>query len=163
MLEYFVFYHQKLRYHLLLYNVFRFIEISCGAFLACKLCYNICVKFCTFAIVLWQIFNHWFNFWREIFIFVSGFLTSFFSLEILIFLCVEEFSENILPFFFKQDVTYSHHSLADEEVFILIFSDEEKPFVAEQKLGLHKRELLKYQECFPILVFEENLSIETAL
>ena len=131
--------------------------------MACKLCYNICVKFCIFAIVLWQIFNHWFNFWREIFIFVSGFLTSFFSLEILIFLCVEEFSENILPFFFKQDVTYSHDSLADEEVFILIFSDEEKPFVAEQKLGLHKRELLKYQECFPILVFEENLSIETAL
>ena len=84
-------------------------------------------------------------------------------MEILIFLCVEEFSENVQPFFFKQDVTHSHHSLADEEVFILIFGDERKPFVAEQKLGLHKRELLKYHQCFPILVFEENLSIETAL
>ena len=159
MLEYFAFYHQKLRNHI----AFRFIEISCGAFLACKLRYNICVKFCTFTIVLWQIFNRWFNFWREIFIFISAFLNSFFSLEILIFLCVEEFSKSILPFFFKQDVTYSHHSLADEEVFILIFSDERKPFLAEQKLGLHKRELLKYHECFPILVFEENLSKETAL
>ena len=108
---------------------------------------------------IWQIFNHWFNFWREIFIFISGFLTSFFSLEILIFLCVEEFSKNVLPFFFKQDVIYSHHSLADEEV----FSDERKLFVAEQKLGLHKRELLKYHESFPILVFEENLSIEISL
>ena len=159
----FDFYHQKLRNHLVLHNVFRFIKISCRAFLACKLRYNICVKFFTFAIVLWQIFNHWFNFWREIFIFISGFLTSFFSLKILIFLCVEEFPKNVLPFFFKQDVTYSHHSLADEEVFILIFSDERKPFVAEQKLGLHKRELLKYHECFPILFFEGNLSIETAL
>ena len=157
------FYHQKLGNHLILHNVFRFIEISCGAFLACKLRYNICVNFCIFAIVWWQIFNHWFNFWREIFIFISGFLTSFFSLEILIFFCVEEFPKNVLSFFFKQDVTYSHHSLADEEVFILIFSDERKPFLAEQKLGLHKRELLKYHECFPILVFEENLSKETAL
>ena len=108
---------------------------------------------------IWQIFNHWFNFWREIFIFISGFLTSFFSLEILIFLCVEEFSKNVLPFFFKQDVIYSHHSLAEEEV----FSDERKPLVAEQKFGLHKRELLKYHESFPILVFEENLSIEISL
>ena len=108
---------------------------------------------------IWQIFNHWFNFWREIFIFISGFLTSFFSLEILIFLCVEDFSKNVLPFFFKQDVIYSHHSLAEEEV----FSDERKPLVAEQKLGLHKRELLKYHESFPILVFEENLSIEISL
>ena len=112
-----------------------------------------------FLYFIWQIFNHWFNFWREIFIFISGFLTSFFSLEILILLCVEEFSKNVLPFFFKQDVIYSHHSLADEEV----FSDERKPFVAEQKLGLHKRELLKYHESFPILVFEENLSIEISL
>ena len=159
MLEYFVFYHQKLRNHI----VFRFTEISCGAFLACKLRYNIYVKFCTFTIALWQIFNRWFNFWREIFIFISGFLNSFFSLEILILLCAEEFSKSVLPFFFKQDVTYSHHSLADEEVLILIFSDERKPFAAEQKLGLHKRELLKYHECFPILVFEENMSIETAL
>ena len=63
----------------------------------------------------------------------------------------------------EQDVIYSHHSVADEEVFILIFSDHRKPFVAEQKLGLHKGQLLKYHECFPILVFEENLSIETAL
>ena len=159
----FDFYHQKLRNHLVLHNVFRFIKISCRAFLASKLRYSICVKFFTFAIVLWQIFNHWFNFWREIFIFISGFLTSFFSLEILIFLCTKEFSKNVLPFFFKQDVIYSYHSLADEEVFIFIFSDGRKPFVAEQKLGLHKRELLKYHECFSILVFEENLSKETAL
>ena len=35
--------------------------------------------------------------------------------------------------------------------------------MAEEMSGLHKRELLKHHESFPILVFEENLPIEIAL
>ena len=34
---------------------------------------------------------------------------------------------------------------------------------AEENSGLHKRELLKYHEPFPVLVFEGFLSIEIAL
>ena len=43
-----------------------------------------------------------------------------------------------------------------------VFSKGSKFFVAEEKSGLHKRELLKYHEKFPILVFEGSLSIEMA-
>ena len=150
MLEYFVFYHQKLRNHLILHIVFTFIEISCGAVLPLSSVIIFAWSFVPLLYFIWQIFNHWFNFCHEISIFISGFLTSFFGLEILIFLFVEEFSKNVLPFFFKQNVISTHHSRADEEVLILIFSDERKPIVAEQKLGLHKRELFKYYECFPI-------------
>ena len=48
-------------------------------------------------------------------------------------------------------------------MFFWRFSEESKPFVAEDKSDLHKKELLKYHEFFPILVFEENLSIKIAL
>ena len=37
-----------------------------------------------------------------------------------------------------------------------------KFFVAEEKSGLHKGELLKYHENLPILVFEGSLSIKMA-
>ena len=43
--------------------------------------------------------------------------------------------------------------------FVLI----EKVFVAEETSDLHKRELLKHHEYFPILVFEGSLSIEIEL
>ena len=36
-------------------------------------------------------------------------------------------------------------------------------FVAEETSDLHIRELLKYHEYFPVLVFEGSLSIEIAL
>ena len=49
-------------------------------------------------------------------------------------------------------------------VVFCVFSKERKFIVAEEKSGLHKRELLKYRESFPrILVFEWSLSIEMAL
>ena len=38
-----------------------------------------------------------------------------------------------------------------------------KVFAAEEKLSLHKRELLKYHKTFPIVVFEGSQSIEIAL
>ena len=39
----------------------------------------------------------------------------------------------------------------------------ENVFVAEETSDLHIKELLKYHEYFPILVFEGSLSIEIAL
>ena len=50
---------------------------------------------------------------------------------------------------------------------VLVFFFEcvliENAIVAEETLDLHIRELLKYHEYFPILVFEGSLSIEIAL
>ena len=48
-------------------------------------------------------------------------------------------------------------------LFFFCFNRKGKAFVAEEALDLHKRELLKPHEYFPILVFEGNLSIEIAL
>ena len=48
-------------------------------------------------------------------------------------------------------------------VFLCVFNRKRKVFVAEETSDLHKRELLKYHEYFPILVFEGSLSIEIAL
>ena len=73
-----------------------------------------------------------------------------------------EFLENVLPFSLKQDLEYVHLLLAEEWLLFCIFRIESKFFVAEEKSGLHKRELLKYHENFPILVFEGRLSIEMA-
>ena len=49
--------------------------------------------------------------------------------------------------------------------FFVFLIKKRKVLVAEEKsdLHLHKGELLKYHESFPILVFEEILSIEIAL
>ena len=48
---------------------------------------------------------------------------------------------------------------------LVFFCDnrKRKVFVAEDTSDIHKRELLKYHEYFPILVFEGSLSIEIAL
>ena len=43
------------------------------------------------------------------------------------------------------------------------FNRKRNFFVAEETSDLHIRELLKYHEHFPILVFEGSLSIEIAL
>ena len=43
------------------------------------------------------------------------------------------------------------------------FNRKRNVFVAEETADLHIRELLKYHEHFPILVFEGSLSIEIAL
>ena len=73
-----------------------------------------------------------------------------------------EFLENILPFSLKQDLVYFHLLLADEWLLFCAFSKKSKFFVAEEKSGLHKRELLEYHENSPISVFEGSLSIEMA-
>ena len=73
-----------------------------------------------------------------------------------------EFLENVLPFSLKQDLVYFHLLLAEEWLLFCVFSKESKFFVADEKSGLHKSELLKYNENFPILVFEGSLSIEMA-
>ena len=52
--------------------------------------------------------------------------------------------------------------LTEEWLLFCVFSKESKFFVAEEKSGLHKRELLKYHETFPILVFEGSISKEMA-
>ena len=57
---------------------------------------------------------------------------------------------------------YFHLLLAEEWLLFCIFSKESNFFVDEEKSGLHERELLKYHENFPILVFEGSLSIEMA-
>ena len=44
-----------------------------------------------------------------------------------------------------------------------VFNRKRKLLVAEETSGLHKRELLKYHEYFPILVFEGSLSKDKAL
>ena len=71
-----------------------------------------------------------------------------------------EFLENILVFSLKQDLVYSHESLAEEWLFFCFLNKKRKVFVADDNSGLHKRELLKYHENFPIVNFEEVLSIE---
>ena len=73
-----------------------------------------------------------------------------------------EFLENVLPFSLKQGLVYFHLLLAEEWLLFCVFSKESKFFEAEEKSGLHKRELLKYHENFPMLVFEGSLSIEMA-
>ena len=73
-----------------------------------------------------------------------------------------EFLENVLPFSLEQDLVYFHLLLAEEWLLFCVFSKESKFFAAEEKSGLHKRELLKY-ETFPVLVIEGSLSIEMAL
>ena len=73
-----------------------------------------------------------------------------------------EFLENVLPFSLKQDLEYVHLLLAEEWLLFCAFRIENKFFVAEVKSGFHITELLKYDETFPILVFEGSLSIEMA-
>ena len=48
-------------------------------------------------------------------------------------------------------------------VFFFVRALIENVFVVEGTSDLHIRELLKYHEYFPILVFEGSLSIEIAL
>ena len=48
-------------------------------------------------------------------------------------------------------------------VCMVCFNRKINVFVTEETSDLHTRESLKYQEYFPILVFEGNLSIEIAL
>ena len=48
-------------------------------------------------------------------------------------------------------------------VFFFVCVLIENVFVVEETSDLHIRELLKYHEYFPILVFEGSLSIEIAL
>ena len=48
-------------------------------------------------------------------------------------------------------------------VFFFVCVLIENVFVAEETSDLHTRELLKYHEYFPILIFEGILSIEIAL
>ena len=73
-----------------------------------------------------------------------------------------EFLENVLPFSLKQDLEYVHLLLAEEWLLFCVFRIESKIFVAEEKSGLRNRELLKYLETFPVLVFEGSISIKMA-
>ena len=43
------------------------------------------------------------------------------------------------------------------------FNSKRNVFVAEETSEIHIRELLKYREYFPILVFQGSMSIEIAL
>ena len=48
--------------------------------------------------------------------------------------------------------------------FVCVFLNRRrKVFVAEETTGLHRRELLKCHEYFPILFFEGSLSVEISL
>ena len=78
------------------------------------------------------------------FSFLQRFLSFYFIPEILIFLCVVEFSKNVLAFFSKRDLIYSHQSVTEEEVLFWFFSEGNKPFAAERKSSLQKRELLSF-------------------
>ena len=81
--------------------------------------------------------------WRGCFFSVFLIKKSKFYLEIVIFSWVVDFFEIILAFSLKQDLVYSHQPLAEEWLFFE-FLIRKEPFVAEENLGLHKRELLKY-------------------
>ena len=72
-----------------------------------------------------------------------------------------EFLQSILEFSLKRYLVYTHQSLAEEWLLFVLLMKKEV-FVAEKNSGLHKRELLKYHESFPILVFEGSLSKEIA-
>ena len=47
--------------------------------------------------------------------------------------------------------------------YVWCFNRKRNVFVADETSDLHIRELLKYHEYFPILVFEGSLSIKVAL
>ena len=70
---------------------------------------------------------------------------------------------NVLEFSLKRDLCILTCHLLKSGYFFIIYNKETKSFVAEDKSGLHNRELLKYHGSFPILVFEGSLSIEIAL
>ena len=70
-----------------------------------------------------------------------------------------EFLEKVLAL----TLVSSHQSLAEKWLFFCFFDKKRKVFVAESNSGLRKKELLKYHETFPILVFERSLSVEIAL
>ena len=65
-----------------------------------------------------------------------------------------EFLEDALGFSLKQDLVYFPCHLLKSGYFFVLLA---------KKTGLHKTELLKYHESFPILVFKGSLSIEMAL
>ena len=67
-----------------------------------------------------------------------------------------EIWENVLVFSLKQDLVYSHQTLAEVWLFFLI----ERLILCSW--GEHQRELLKYHEYFPVLLFDGSLSIEIA-
>ena len=62
-----------------------------------------------------------------------------------------EYLENVLGFLLKQDLVYSTQLFAKEWLFSGVFNKKSKLFVFEENSGLHKRELLKYHESFPLL------------
>ena len=74
-----------------------------------------------------------------------------------------EWWKKILAASLKGDLVYSHQSFAEEWLLFCACVLIKKVFVAEENSGLHKRELLRYHESFPILVFEGSLQIEIAL
>ena len=68
-----------------------------------------------------------------------------------------EYLENILAFFLKRNLVYSHQSLAEECFFFCVFNKKRKVFEVQENSGLHKRESLKYHESFAILVYEGSV------
>ena len=76
---------------------------------------------------------------------------------------VVDFLESILAFSLRQCLVYSHQSLAEEWLFF-VFLIKKEVLVVEENSGLHKRIIFMnlFHESFPILVFEESLSIEIA-
>ena len=74
--------------------------------------------------------------------------------------CLEIVTFSWLMEFFRKYLSI-HPPLAEEWLFFCFYFNKKiKVFVVEENLGLHKKELLKYHETFPILVFEGSLSIE---
>ena len=64
-----------------------------------------------------------------------------------------EFLKNIFALSLKQYLVYSRQLPAEEWLFFCVFNKKSKLFVDEDNLGFHERDLLKYHESFPVLVF----------
>ena len=75
-----------------------------------------------------------------------------------------DFLESILAFSLKQYLVYSHQPLAQEWL-LFVFLIKKEVLVVKENSDLHKIIIFMnlFHESFPILVFEESLSIEIAL
>ena len=78
------------------------------------------------------------------------FFSLLFSIEVLIFSWNSRKSSSI---FFKTRFSVLPPVTCWRVVVFCVFNKERKAFVVKENSGVHKRELLKYHESFPILVF----------
>ena len=116
-----IYYHQNMIQIL----PFKYSENSFRAFFTLQLPSDVSIKSSTFCLFVFiKCFSCKFSIIDLIsdlkFYFLDKLRSPFFSLEILIFCWVLEFTENVLEFSLKQDLVYFHQSLAEKWLFFVL-------------------------------------------